>query len=139
MLQRFAIVGLLLSFALLQMHNFIPHLHVATPQPVLFQQQHSHKHHHSDHTQHTQSKQDHSCGHFAHNEDFGKVFVQLQERQKFDSTLCFFGCFFDAALFNKLSANNHSKDFPPGNSTSLHLIFLSHSVPLRAPPTLQSA
>ena len=111
------------AYIVFQAHNFIPHHHdvkVAAD------------HHHDDHND-NDDHHDYPFADLTHNADFGKVVVKPQTLTGVDqpvfSTECFIELFDRAALF-KTPPLYH----PPDNDSTFHCIFLSHSIPLRAPP-----
>ena len=114
---------LITAYILLQAHNFIPHHHkVEVP----------HHHHHDDHEDN--DHHDFPFTDLTHNAEFGKVIVKPQvitgvDEQRVFKAECFVELFTRAPLF-KPPPQYH----PPDNDFPLHCIFLSHSVPLRAPP-----
>jgi hypothetical protein len=122
---------LLLAFALLQAHNFIPHHHGAEHSiEAQHADEHDAGHHHDEEKDHDS---DFPLTDLTHNADFGKVMVKpafskdLIEKPAFSSLLL-------AVIFMAPAAEPIPRAHPPDNGLSLHVIFLSHSLPLRAPP-----
>jgi hypothetical protein len=127
MFKRLAIsFFLLLAFVLLQAHNFMPHHHESELIEV--------NHHHHPY----ESDEDQDCdlpfADLTHNADFGKIVVKPQGiKDIVEKPVFTVGLFIMA--YNKLASLENPPEYhPPGDSSPLHLIFLSHSVPLRAPP-----
>jgi hypothetical protein len=126
MLKRY-IIFLFLStaYTALQAHNFIPHHH----ENEFIETDHHHDHEdHGDHDNNTPFTD------LTHNADFGKVIAKPQVIKGVDEktiffTDCFIDIFYKPGLIKQLSEYH-----PPGNDSPLHLIFLSHSLSLRAPP-----
>ena len=111
---------LITAYATFQAHNFVPHHHdleIAAD------------HHHEDNDHHDSPFTD-----LTHNAEFGKLIVKPPVIKGGDQKPVFnTECFID--LFNKLTLISKASEYhPPDNDSSLHLIFLSHSIPLRAPP-----
>jgi hypothetical protein len=122
----------LLSFVALQGHNVLPHLHEVNHHIKHAQQPH---HHHHTNDNSSVPEKDTDCDHFRHSEELGKEIVKPQEKQNQNRTV-FSLSDLSAILYPPLlKYEAHSPPFyPPGKDSPLHLIFLSHSVPLRAPP-----
>jgi hypothetical protein len=138
MLRRLAIsFVLLLAFALLQAHNFIPHHHHEIPKATA---DHHHGEDGSAHHHHDDEQTDNTTDHdvpftdLTHNADFGKVVSKPQVVQEIVQK--------PVLELNKILwlhdklvvLDGPPKHQPPDNDSSLHTIFLSHSLPLRAPP-----
>ena len=126
MLKRLGIsFCLLLAFAMLQSHNFIPHHHESEPMEAA----HHHDHDSDDDKDHNSPFTD-----LTHNADFGKVIAKPHFiKQIIEKPVFAEGLFFQ--LYTKLASSEISpRPHPPDGESPLHLIFLSHSVPLRAPP-----
>ena len=115
-------IFLIAAYATFQAHNFIPHHHdieIAVD-------------HHDDH-----EDNDHHDSPFTdltHNAEFGKLIVKPPTIKGVDQKPVFNAeCFID--LFSKVTLIKKPSEYrPPGDDSPLHLIFLSHNVPLRAPP-----
>lgn len=125
MLKRLSIsFCLLLAFAMLQAHNFIPHHH----DEEAIEANHHHDHD-DDKTDHDSPFTD-----LTHNADFGKVIT----KPHFDKEIIENPVFSEGILlrlYNKLASfASPTRPHPPDDDSPLHLIFLSHSLPLRAPP-----
>ena len=125
MLKRLTIAFcLLLAFAMLQAHNFIPHHH----DEEAIEANHHHDHD-DDKTDHDSPFTD-----LTHNADFGKVIT----KPHFDKEIIEKPVFTEGILlrlYNKLASfASPPRPHPPDDDSPLHLIFLSHSLPLRAPP-----
>lgn len=127
MLKRLSIsFCLLLAFAMLQAHNFIPHHH----DEEAIEANHHHDHDDDD------DKTDHDSPFtdLTHNADFGKIIT----KPHFDKEIIEKPVFSEGILlrlYNKLASFAiPPRPHPPDDNSSLHLIFLSHSLPLRAPP-----
>jgi len=122
---------LLLAFALLQAHNFIPHHHHEN-EPIEV----NHHHDHDDDHDEDHDDNDHNLPFtdLTHNADFGKVIAKPQAIKDIVEKPLFTGGFI-IILYNKLASFEIPPEYhPPDNDSPLHLIFLSHSLPLRAPP-----
>lgn len=133
MLKRLGIsFCILLAFAMLQAHNFIAHHHEEV--------EISHHHHHSNGDAHEHEKKNHTddsnspFNDATHTADFGKIIAKPDAGHiSFESPLLI--AYLLTPLYNKLACfNNPPRPHPPDNDATLHLIFLSHSLPLRAPP-----
>jgi hypothetical protein len=124
MLKRLSIsFCILLAFAMLQAHNFIPHHH---------DEEAIEANHHHDHDD---DKTDHDSpfSDLTHNADFGKAAAKPDFDKEIKNLVLVEGLFI--LLYNKLeSFKTLPRPHPPDDGSSLHLIFLSHSLPLRAPP-----
>jgi hypothetical protein len=136
MFKRLAISFCLLAFAMLQAHNVIPHHHKEDHTAKLH-------HHHDDQTNdhdHHDGDGNKTVNHqfpftdLTHNADFGKVVAKPQfQAQVLDHPFFSEGTLLQ--LYNKLPFfKSPPQPHPPDNDSSLHHIFLSHSLPLRAPP-----
>ena len=117
---------------MLQAHNFIPHQHKEKPV------KHSHHHNQDKHHEHDENdgQDDHQTpfSDLTHNADFGTVIAKPDfEKQIIEKPDCCEGILLQ--LYDKLASfiSTH-RPHPPDANSSLHLIFLSHSLPLRAPP-----
>jgi hypothetical protein len=137
MLRRFVISScLLLAFVIMQAHNFVPHVHEEKQLA-----KHAHHHDHDDHDDHHDDKdegdktahhQSHSTD-LTHSAEFGKVMQKPHFEIQVIQTDIFIGTFL--RLYDKMgSLKNPPRPHPPDKEPSLHIIFLSHSTPLRAPP-----
>lgn len=127
MLKRLAILCLLLSFALLQMHNFTPHLH-SHGVKAIHNDYVDHQHEHAAH------QHDQPADQFAHSEDFGKVVFTPKDGKKHEAKSVHFDLLFLPEFFTLYNREKPPDLPPPVHGSSLHLIFKTHSVPLRAPP-----
>jgi zinc transporter ZupT len=127
MFKRLAIsFCLLVAFAMLQAHNFIPHHHEIEPVEA---------NHHHDHDENDDNDHDSPFTDLTHNADFGKVIAKPQTIKEIVEKPVFAGGFF-IVLYNRLTSFESPPEYhPPDDDSALHLIFLSHSLPLRAPPT----
>lgn len=130
MLKRFGIsFCVLLAFASLQAHNFIAHHHDDVEV--------NEDHHLHDHDHHDDNKANHHNSPFndiSHTADFGKVIPKPDVEQIIFEAPIFFS-YILTPLYNKLACfKNSLRPHPPDKDSSLHIIFLSHSLPLRAPP-----
>jgi hypothetical protein len=126
----------LLAFVVLQAHNLIPHHHSENQSAAQAT--------HDDHEKgdfHDDEDSDHETDHhefpftdLAHNADFGKVIA----KPHFDNPIIIHPGFSQSLLselYNRLASfENPPRPRPPDHNSALHLIFLSHSLPLRAPP-----
>jgi hypothetical protein len=126
MLKRY-IIFLFLStaYTVLQAHNFIPHHH----ESEFIETRHHHDHgDQDDHDNNTPFTD------LTHNADFGKVIAKPQVMKGVDEKIIFLtSCFIE--IFYKPGLLKQPSEYrPPGDDFSLHLIFLSHCLPLRAPP-----
>jgi hypothetical protein len=134
MFKRLAIsFWVLCAFALLQAHNFIPHHHTE----MVIGHSHSHDRHHHDQDEEDNDESE-PFTHLQHSSDFEKVitkpFVIKDVIAKPIASETFF-----SRLYNTLaSLENPPKPHPPDDDSPLHVIFLSHSLPLRAPPALHA-
>ena len=109
---------------MLQAHNFIPHHHES--EAVEANAHHDHDDQDDDH--------DLPFTDLTHNADFGKTIVKPQDQNDIADKPVFAVCFL-VAQYNKLTSFESPPEYhPPDDDSHLHLIFLSHSVPLRAPP-----
>lgn len=123
---------LLLAFAMLQAHNFIPHQHIEIK---IAKHHHDHdKHHHHDDEKKDKNVPQPPVTHLTHNADFGKVIAkphldkQVIKKPGFCESM-------QLQLYDKLASfTNPKRPHPPDYNSSPHLIFLSYSIPLRAPP-----
>jgi hypothetical protein len=134
MFKRLAIsFCLLLAFMLLQAHNLVPHHHESQ-----FVEKVHHHHHDGKHDHEHDEDNDH---HFpftdqTHTVDFGKSVVKpFDLKYNFEKPApaigsILFNSFCSSAVFDR-----RPRYQPPDGAAALHLIFLSHSLPLRAPPT----
>jgi hypothetical protein len=130
---------LLLAFAMLLAHNLIPHQHNENNIS-----KHSHHHHHNQKHHHHSDENDQGDNHqtplidLTHNTEFGKVLTPPQiEKHIFEKPGFHEGELI--RLSHRLaSLNKRAHLHPPNDYPSLHVIFLSHSLPLRAPPVLHS-
>lgn len=116
----------------------MPHVHQAVAKEVQHHH-HSDQHHHHNTENNSEPDHDNTCDHYAHNEDFGKVVVKLPANQKLEVKPVISDYIFVAAFLNLFTVESPPPVYPPGNNSTLHLIFLSHSIPLRAPPSLLPA
>ena len=137
MFKRLAIsFALILAFALLQAHSFIPHHHHEIPKATTH---HHHDeegstHHHDDEPGDNTTDHDSPFTDLNHNAEFGKVVSKPQVVQEIAQK--------PVLELNKIIwlhdklivLDGPPKHHPPDNDSSLHTIFLSHSLPLRAPP-----
>jgi hypothetical protein len=132
MLKRLSIsFWVILAFTMLQVHNFIPHEHTGSDHISHNQENHNDHHDESDdQTDHHESP----LNDLDHNADFGKVlskshfYKDIIEKPSFSEGILI-------RLYDKLAPlENSPRPHPPDNDSPLHLIFLSHSLPLRAPP-----
>lgn len=123
---------ILLAFAALLAHNLIAHHHEDVP---------VHHHHHGDkdaHHHHENEDRGHQdnapFNNATHPVDFGKIIAKPDGTQiSIESPL--FISYILTPVYNKLAGlNNLRRPHPPDKESSLHIIFLSHSLPLRAPP-----
>ena len=124
MIKRCVIFVLLFAaYAVFQAHNFIPHHH-----DIEIAADHHDDHEDNDHHDSPFSDQ-------THNAEFGKTVVTTPTIKGAEQKPVFNAeCFID--LFNKLTLIKKSSEYhPPDDDSPLHLIFLSHSIPLRAPPS----
>ena len=122
----------LAAYFLLAAHSFIPHHHHDESTVM------NHHHHHADNGDSEKNdKADHHSVPFTdltHNADFGKVIVKLHFEKQFLEKPIFEGGRL-LCLYNKLASfESPPQPHPPDDDSPLHLIFLSHSLPLRAPP-----
>ena len=113
---------------MLQAHNFIPHHH----DEEAIEANHHHDHDDgNDETDHNFPFSD-----LNHNAEFGKIIA----KPHFDNEIIETPAFSESILFrlyDKFAAfESPPRPHPPDNESPLHLIFLSHSLPLRAPPAL---
>jgi hypothetical protein len=113
------------AYTVLQAHNFIPHHHESE-----FIETGNH-HDHEDHDDHDNNP---PFTDLTHNADFGKVIAKPEVIKGVnEETILFTSCFIE--IFYKPGLLKQPSEYhPPGDDSSLHLIFLSHSLPLRAPP-----
>jgi hypothetical protein len=133
MIRRLVIsLFLIFAFALLQAHNFIPHHH----HEITAESGH---HHHHDEDDNDDHKSGHEFPDFDHSVELGKVVTKPQvvrevlQKPVIDLHHIFWlsdqvGGYESPPVYN-----------PPDNDSPLHRIFLSHSLPLRAPPSLSFA
>jgi hypothetical protein len=126
-------LSLLLAFALLQAHNFIPHHH-HEEKPVKTAHHHHHGRDDDDHDHDNKTGNHLPITDLDHSIDFGKVVAKPQfdkgviEKPVFAGTIIIWLC-------DKLTSfESPPRPHPPDKGSRLHDIFLSHSVPLRAPP-----
>jgi hypothetical protein len=140
MLRRLSIsFWLLLAFAILQAHNFIPHHHesehVKTGQ------------HHDDHAENDRHHEDHEdeadhdspISDLTHNSEFGKTIVKPQDLKDIIEKPVLLIAGHIILLYNEQAApDNPALYHPPDGDSPLHIIFLSHSLPFRAPPAFFS-
>ena len=122
-------LSLLLAFALLQAHNFIPHHH-HEKNKVATAHHHDHDHDEDDHDDKTGTP----VADLDHSIDFGKVVAKPQFDKSFVEKPVFAGTIIIWLCDHLTSFERPPRPHPPDNSSRLHDIFLSHSVPLRAPP-----
>ena len=129
MLKRLSIsICLLLAFALLQAHNFIPHHHKAEDHITA----HGHGHDHDD--DHEGNDHDSPLNDLNHSAEFGKIVVKQQ-----DVVLAIEKPVITKSILDILNTplklfDQIVRHIPPDKDSPLHVIFLSHSLPLRAPP-----
>ena len=120
----------LAAYFLLAGHSIIPHHHEEDSIVT------SHPHDHEEDSEENNKADHHTLpsADLTHNADFGKVIVKLHfEKQLFERPV------FDGGillrLYDKLASfENPPRPHPPDDDSPLHLIFLSQSLPLRAPP-----
>jgi hypothetical protein len=120
---------LLVAFAMLQAHNFIPHHHVQ--EPVESSHHHDHDgsgHHHHDHGS------DFPFSDQSHDAEFGKAIVKPHEVEDIILKPFLFEDPLSMLYRSLISSQSHDFYHPPDHESSLHIIFLYHSIPLRAPP-----
>jgi hypothetical protein len=125
---------LLLAFVLLQAHNFIPHHHHDEARQPAHSHHHDHEHNHPD-----KGSDDDTDAHlpFAdmdHSADFGKVVAKPQFENSAISKPVFANCQIIWLTEQFATLPDTPRPHPPDFHSSLHTIFLSHSIPLRAPP-----
>jgi hypothetical protein len=110
------------AYFIFQAHNFIAHHH-----DIEVSSTHHHDHEDNDH-------EDSPFNDLTHTAEFGKIVVKPHTMKLADEeTIAASKSFVN--LFNKLIVFNTSIEYhPPDDDFPLHLIFLSHSLPLRAPP-----
>jgi hypothetical protein len=137
MLRRLSIAFcLLLAFAMLQAHNFIPHHH--DQEHIQLQHHHDDNDHH-DNDHHDNDADNDLLGDFNHNADFGKSIVKPYDFKIIIEKPLLLAIHQFILHIDKLALpQNPALYHPPDNDTQLHIIFLSHSVPFRAPPALLS-
>jgi hypothetical protein len=131
MFKRVAIsFWVLCAFAVLQAHNLIPHHH----NEIAIEHSHSHNDHDDDHGD---EDTDHSepFTAFTHSSDLGKVLTKPYDIKEISAKP-----FTSETLLSRLfctlaSVKDRPRPHPPDDDSPLHLIFLSHSLPLRAPPS----
>lgn len=131
MLKYLAILWLLLSFALMQVHNFTPHLHSKGVNAVGHEHA-SHNHGH-DHKPAPPVTNDYPSQP-VHSEDFGNVVTKPQDGKRLEVKAVYSELFIVSVSFVLLAGDDPPQALPLGIDTLLHPIFVSHSVPLRAPP-----
>jgi len=123
MLKRISILCYLLAFVALQIHNATPHYH----------QEEIDFHHHNDEQDNDEvGKKSPVNAH--HDSEFGKSIAKPEGYKCYieKPVLCA-GSFI--LLFDELANfHNVTPKIAPCFNTSLHSIFITHSVPLRAPP-----
>jgi hypothetical protein len=127
MFRRFGIsLTLLFTFLLVQGHNLIPHQH--------HEDEHHSATHHHDHEE--KSNDEDVPFHGAHPSDFGKVLVKSNELKKLLLKPSFL------PVFTQVPELHRSEESPPlirpPVDKNLLTSILSYSVPLRAPPVVQS-
>jgi hypothetical protein len=135
MFKRLAISFCLLAFAMLQAHNVIPHHHKEDHTVKLnHHDDQTNDHHHHDGNDNKTENHQSPFTDLTHNADFGKVVAKPQfQAQDLDHPI--FSERTLLQLYDKLSFfESPPRPHPPDNDSSLHHIFLSHSLPLRAPP-----
>ena|SRR5690349_21030669 len=128
MLKRISILCYLLAFVALQVHNATPHYH----------QEEINFHHHNDQQNHDEvGKKSPVNAH--HDSEFGKSIVKPEGYQcQVEKPVLFVGSFI--LLFDELSNFYHvTPKIAPRFNSSLHSIFVTHNVPLRAPPVAYTA
>jgi len=113
---------LMIAFAVMQAHNFIPHHHAIETVES--------NHHHDQNEEHHQLP----FSDLTHDADFGKVIVKPQVIKGVDVKIITFSYCFIYECLNGETFIQSKQYHPPDDNFPLHLIFLSHSVPLRAPP-----
>jgi hypothetical protein len=121
MVKRLSIFFVFVAFAMLQVHNFITH------------------HHHDEKIEishHDNSKTDHDSpfNDLTHNSEFGKMLAKpVFDKKVIDKPNLSGGLLFQ--LYDRLECiKKPPRLYPPGLDPSLHFIFLSPAIPLRAPP-----
>lgn len=123
---------ILLAFAVLQAHNLIAHHHEEV------QVDH---HHHGDndgHHHHENEDREHQdnapFNNATHPVDLGKIISKPDGTHISVASPSFIADVL-TTVYNRLAGvNNPPRPHPPDKESSLHIIFLSHSLPLRAPP-----
>ncbi|MEJ7738326.1 MAG: hypothetical protein WKF97_12935 [Chitinophagaceae bacterium] len=125
--KRFITLLFFTAYFLLAAHSFIPHQH---DDDTIEPNHHHHGHMSDDGTDHNKSP----LTDLTHNADFGKVIAKpyfvkdIVEKPAFAESIFIL-------LYNKLASFRiPPRPQPPDDDSALHLIFLSHSLPLRAPP-----
>ena len=143
MLKRFGIsFCIILAFGLLQAHNFVAHHH-----NVQTSADHEHKHantHHHHHHHDSSNQAPHQDGEpqdndspfsdATHTADFGKILIKPDASQLGIDSPLLIACLIQAFYLQPTFVDCHLKAHPPDKCTSLHIVFLSHSLPSRAPP-----
>lgn len=126
---------LLLAFSILQVHNFIPHQH-RNSQAIQHSHHHGMDHHNHDADKNNEKDDDHQSPitELTHNADFGKVITKKHFEKKIIEKSAFPTSELLQQNHSLLSFTSTKQPHPPDNNISLHLIFLSHCLPLRAPP-----
>ena len=130
----------LTAYFLLAIHSFIPHHHpeesVITESGHHHDNSHEHDHDHDTPASNSNTEEDHTrtSPNFPHNAEFGKVLVKLDlEKDILEKPV--YNPSFLIVLYNKLGRfQNPPRPHPPNGGCPLHLIVISHSLPLRAPP-----
>jgi hypothetical protein len=133
---------------MLQVHSFIPHTHsLKTAESHSHSHSkgdQSHKHYsHSDHsntdsnTKQTDPDNDHDespLNDLVHDAEFGKTLLKpISVKISIEQYILFVPSFFQN-YDRIISFAFKEKHFPRQNKTSLFEVFLSHNIPLRAPP-----
>ena len=142
MLKRLGIsFWFVLAYALMQAHNLVPHHH--NEEPV---EQHHHQHQADNQVPHSHDDEnehetDHDSFPFSdanHNTDFGKIITKpgflkdINWKSNIADVML-------VSLYNKLTSFESAPiPHPPDDYARLHIIFLSHSLLLRAPPASSS-
>jgi hypothetical protein len=141
MLKRFGIsFCIILAFGLLQAHNFVAHHHhVLASADHEYTDANTHHHHHdaNDHTPDQDGESRDNDSPFSdatHTADFGKILVKPDASQPDIDSPLLIACLIQAFHLQPAFVSCHLKVHPPDKGTSLHIIFLSHSLPSRAPP-----
>jgi hypothetical protein len=132
MFKRLAIsFWVICAFAMLQAHNLIPHHHTE----VVMEHSHSHDDHHHDHDQNDEDS-DHSEPFiaFTHSADLGKILTKPRNIKEVSVKPFTSETILSRLFYTLASVKDRPRPHPPDDGSPLHLIFVSHSLPLRAPP-----